>query len=65
MRPQLLSLILQRSYSAHLLRLALAQETAPAKPQDEEKTELYRKVLRRGKGGAEQQKVLTTQPGSI
>src|SRR5882762_3845510 len=57
MRPQLLSLILAAFVFGAFTSIALAQETAPAKPQDEEKTELYRKYYEGAKGGAEQQKV--------
>ena len=57
MRPQLLSLILAALVFGAFTSIALAQETAPAKPQDEEKTELYRKYYEGAKGGAEQQKV--------
>jgi hypothetical protein len=57
MRPQLLSLILAALVFGAFTSIALAQEAAPAKPQDEEKTELYRKYYEGAKGGAEQQKV--------
>ena len=57
MRPQLLSLILAALVFGAFTSIALAQETAPAKPQDEEKTELYRKYYEGAKGTPEQQKV--------
>lgn len=57
MRPQLLSLILAAFVLGAFSPIALAQETAQTKPQDEEKTELYRKYYEGAKGGAEQQKV--------
>lgn len=57
MRPQLLSLILAALVLGAFTSIALAQETAQTKPQDEEKTELYRKYYEGAKGGAEQQKV--------
>ena len=57
MRPQLLSLILAALLLGAFTSIALAQEATPAKPQDEEKTELYRKYYEGAKGGAEQQKV--------
>jgi len=57
MRPQLLSLILAALLLGAFTSIALAQETAPAKPPDEEKTELYRKYYEGAKGSPEQQKV--------
>ena len=57
MRPQLLSLILAALVFGAFTSIALAQEAAPAKPQDEEKTELYRKYYEGAKGSPEQQKV--------
>ena len=57
MRPQLLTLILAALLLGAFASIALAQETAPAKLPEEEKTELYRKYYEGAKGGAEQQKV--------
>jgi hypothetical protein len=57
MPKQLFSLILAALVLGAFASIALAQETAPTKPQDEEKTELYRKYYEGAKGGAEQQKV--------
>jgi len=57
MQKRLLSLILAAFVLGAFASFALAQETAQTKPQDEEKTELYRKYYEGAKGGAEQQKV--------
>jgi len=63
MRPQLLSLIWQRSYSAHLLRLPWRKRRA-GKPQ-RGKDGALPEVLRGAKGGAEQQKVAYDTARSI
>ena len=57
MRPHLLSLILAALVLGAFASIARAQETAPATPPDEEKTELYRKYYEGAKGTPEQQKV--------
>lgn len=57
MLKQLFSLILAALVLGAFASIAPAQETAQTKPQDEEKTELYRKYYEGAKGGAEQQKV--------
>ncbi len=57
MRKQLLSLILAALVLGGFASIALAQEAAPAKPQDEEKTALYTKYYEGIKGTPEQQKV--------
>ncbi|MGI9069654.1 MAG: hypothetical protein ACR2HX_25020 [Pyrinomonadaceae bacterium] len=57
MQKRLFSLILAALVLGAFASIALAQETAQTKPQDEEKTELYRKYYEGAKGGAEQQKV--------
>ena len=57
MQKRLFSLILAALVLGVFASIAPAQETAQTKPQDEEKTELYRKYYEGAKGGAEQQKV--------
>jgi len=57
MQKHLFGLILAAPVLGAFASIALAQETAQTKPQDEEKTEIYRKYYEGAKGGAEQQKV--------
>jgi len=57
MRKQSLSLILAALVLGGFASIALAQEAAPAKPQDEEKTALYTKYYEGIQGTPEQQKV--------